>query len=540
MSNINKTYRRDKSHNYLILSLSEEEEEPQYQIEMLRENNIEGLLPCEVVSVDGRHEYRYEITSRQQMDRVFEKKDLTGEDIGQFLEGFKTVLDEIEKYLLDADALIIRPDYIYMDVEKRIPAFCCLPCYKGSFKEEFREFAQYLLKKLDHRDANAVSIGYNIYRVTLDENYDMAAVFNLQYRQENELTQQKTAANRDQDDKSGTYSGNRDKDVDLAVTELQPEQEYRDVQESVIAESNKKKSSYRNNFKDRKIKRHSPDKPPRPGRDKNSGEKKEGRGKKESGFSVCKVLIVLAGSGVTGGLLCLAAWFGELNLTQLGGLLFLILGLLIYFTSVWTGPKKKEKKKEYTENAGYELMMEYEKTEAEKVGKKGHEYEEYTGRKNRTFVSNTGELCEGGCSGSRNEEDILEEYSELHTEQKRADEDELFGETVLLNERGEGRFTYCLLPQNTEDRHEIWLGQKNMTVGKLGQQVDIVVDHPSVSRVHARLVREGENYSLIDLNSTNGTYLNGQRLAPDEICPLKDGDEIRFAVRSFLLEKRSV
>ena len=49
MNNINKTYRRDKNHNYLILSLSEEEEESQYQIEMIRENNIDGLLPCDVV-----------------------------------------------------------------------------------------------------------------------------------------------------------------------------------------------------------------------------------------------------------------------------------------------------------------------------------------------------------------------------------------------------------------------------------------------------------------------------------------------------------
>ena len=538
MNNINKTYRRDKNHNYLILSLSEEEEESQYQIEMIRENNIDGLLPCDVVSVDGRHEYRYEITSRQQMDRIFEKKDLTGYDIGQFLEGFKTVLSEMEKYLLDADALIIRPEYIYMDVEKKIPAFCCLPCYKGSFKEEFRDFAQYLLKKLDHRDVSAVSMGYNIYRVTLDENYDMAAVFNLKYQQESEYTEQKMAAGREQYDKGAESLAEKTPDEYPVSTELDFEQEYKDGSGSINGENNKKGVRHRK-IKARKHIRNrssSPEKIQESDLNKGHGNGDFGRQEKEKGFRLYKVLIVLAGTGVTGGLLFAAAWFGELNLTQLGGLLFLILGLLIYFTSVWTGPQKKEKKKEYTENAGYELMMEYEGAEEAKAGSSRKGEQEYARLRNRPSADKSGGISESRKNSGNVKDDIFEEY----TEYQKTGSEEFFGETVLLNGKGSEELSYCLIPQNTEDRHEIWLDQKSMTIGKLGQQVDILVDHPSVSRVHARLIREGENYSLIDMNSTNGTYLNGQRLSPDEICPLKDGDEIRFAVRSFLVERRTI
>ena len=53
----------------------------------------------------------------------------------------------------------------------------------------------------------------------------------------------------------------------------------------------------------------------------------------------------------------------------------------------------------------------------------------------------------------------------------------------------------------------------------------IVIDHPTVSAHHAALLRTGDSYSLKDLNSTNGTQVNGDFVTDAE---LKDGDTIRF------------
>lgn len=49
-----------------------------------------------------------------------------------------------------------------------------------------------------------------------------------------------------------------------------------------------------------------------------------------------------------------------------------------------------------------------------------------------------------------------------------------------------------------------------------------------VSRLHAAIIRNEDTLTLVDLNSSNGTYLNGQRLMPDTPRVLRDGDEIRF------------
>ena len=50
-----------------------------------------------------------------------------------------------------------------------------------------------------------------------------------------------------------------------------------------------------------------------------------------------------------------------------------------------------------------------------------------------------------------------------------------------------------------------------------------------VSRIHARIYRTDETLSIVDLGSSNGTHLNGQRLTPDQPRVLRDGDEIRLA-----------
>jgi hypothetical protein len=49
-----------------------------------------------------------------------------------------------------------------------------------------------------------------------------------------------------------------------------------------------------------------------------------------------------------------------------------------------------------------------------------------------------------------------------------------------------------------------------------------------ISRLHAAVRRGEDTLTLVDLGSINGTYLNGQRLTPNQPRVLRDGDEIRL------------
>lgn len=65
------------------------------------------------------------------------------------------------------------------------------------------------------------------------------------------------------------------------------------------------------------------------------------------------------------------------------------------------------------------------------------------------------------------------------------------------------------------------------TIGQ-GPQNDVVVDDDSVSKTHARLDYEHGGWHLTDLDSTNGTVVEGVRLAPRVPTPVLYGNSIRF------------
>jgi len=53
-------------------------------------------------------------------------------------------------------------------------------------------------------------------------------------------------------------------------------------------------------------------------------------------------------------------------------------------------------------------------------------------------------------------------------------------------------------------------------------------DEGGVSRQHARIFAQGTQVFIEDLNSTNYTYINQQKLTPGQPHPLNSGDEVRF------------
>jgi pSer/pThr/pTyr-binding forkhead associated (FHA) protein len=65
--------------------------------------------------------------------------------------------------------------------------------------------------------------------------------------------------------------------------------------------------------------------------------------------------------------------------------------------------------------------------------------------------------------------------------------------------------------------------------------VDICVKDQSISRIHARIDYNGASYTVTDLNSTNGTYVNGMQLDPNETVELTEGDEVRFGELNYCL-----
>ncbi|HBY94737.1 MAG TPA: ABC transporter ATP-binding protein [Chloroflexi bacterium] len=76
-------------------------------------------------------------------------------------------------------------------------------------------------------------------------------------------------------------------------------------------------------------------------------------------------------------------------------------------------------------------------------------------------------------------------------------------------------------------------GRTTLTIGR-DPQNDVALNHPAISRNHARLTQRGGAVVIEDLDSSNGTFVNGERLVVGQPRPLRPGDTIRVGPVKFI------
>src|SRR5205085_12480427 len=81
---------------------------------------------------------------------------------------------------------------------------------------------------------------------------------------------------------------------------------------------------------------------------------------------------------------------------------------------------------------------------------------------------------------------------------------------------------------------KIWKSDSDVRVGKLAS-LEIVLEDGSISRNHAELKAEPGGWTVRDLSSTNGTFVNGVRLGIDEY-PLQYRDIVQFGTVTMIVE----
>lgn len=196
------------------------------------------------------------------------------------------------------------------------------------------------------------------------------------------------------------------------------------------------------------------------------------------------VLLAVLGAGVLG----LLPWV-PIELVMGAGILLLAAGAL----AIWIIEKKKRKKEDEAQWR--------QKVKKEPVYKP-----------------------ESDSDATRTQEDQPEEKNEI------------LGETVVLS-AGMSSGPASLVSREPGELATIFLDQELIVVGKLINAADAVIPVPTVSRVHARIRKKEGGYYLADLNSRNGTSVNGRMLKADEEYLLQDEDQVDFAQARYVFVK---
>lgn len=436
-------YKRDVSHNYLILEEEEGIDTSSYQVRMLAGNVIPSLLHCRLQNLDGKLFFYYEITSRQSLSSYYEEKKFKADDVRLIFGGFVQVMEELAEYLLNPEQLLLRPEYIYLDIEKRQVFFCCFPGSGTAVQDQLRELMEYMLPKLDHEDQAAVFLGYGIYRKMLEPGFQMENIKEAVYHRDKEELPPEEGQDRERENR-------RNHDEGSVPESLQVED--RSYQEPEC-------------------------------RDQKSGD--------DIRFIIigCAGALAVTAILLAGGILGYLPWIPA----------ELVMGCGI--AAVGAG--------------GFAAWRK------EKIKKKKEREQDFFRRDISPDSAGNTVRSDEIYRGVPEEDPVLPEQPGF------------YGETEALFSVS-GRGPASLVSREPGELATIYLEQEFTVVGKMTGAADAVIPVSTVSRIHARIRRRDNEYYLEDLNSRNGTSVNGRMLKNEEEYQLQDEDEVDFAQARYI------
>lgn len=452
------SYKHDVGHSFLVIQPEGEVDTGAYTLRMILGNPIPGLLPCRLQKADGKVLFYYDITSKQQISEAYPQ--LGYEGLKNVYQGFLKVFGKMETYLLDFDQILLEPEYVYFDKKGGEIYLCYLPGHAKPIQEQLRCFTEYLLPRMEHKDQKGVMLGYGIYRILVEEGFQMENVREMLHRpglqEEGELN----------------IPGEGREDPEVFPEALETGMDGLETGEEASAG----KGSW--------IKTWGTD-----------------------------IVLMLAGMLLLGGLVA-ARQMGYFANVSLPMMLAAVLGLILAAALVvWAGGRKDSQK--IPKEASRGVPME--------VPKEVPRDTRGTGAENMAMPLPWEEMEKG----------------KEPTAREGAGEGADIGEETVILYRSPEYGCPVLICEEAGQAPPIVLNRDIIVVGKIDGVSDVLLDRPPISRLHAKIQKKGQEYWIADLNSKNGTFVNGKKLEKEEEYLLQPADQVVFADISYRFEKSS-
>ena len=509
-------YSREMSHNYMIIEAPEEEG---YASKMLSVNTIEGLLKFRTRQTEEFMEYHYEITSRQPLKRILEKRTLSGKELRAILLGILGVLKRVEEYLLKDEQILLDPEYIYIDPDQFTINLCLIPGYLEDTSRSMSKLLEYLLERVDHQDREAVVLAYNLYQISLRENYGMA-----------DLLRQLAG-----EDKIFSVETKKNNEMQSEPVKIQEDIKERDTQEQYTREQYiQERSSSGEKFRygtssEYGISSDYPD----------TADDEQGLKSGKQSRQWLKSVIRVTGCAAAAGIIY---WYitGEINIWLFA--VGLAAGMMAFAREFFAKRKRQRlhdlgsrriKDRNRADNGKGSSDNRKVLSENGKVSSDDRKVSSCNGKfssekysfENKSFENSVGEKENRWMIYPESEEEHKKEL--LREEEARIERTKEAGTTLLSAEMAkEG--TARLEPLEAGEAL-IQIPYVPFTIGKHQGLSDACIDKATVSRLHARIDRKEGVYILTDLNSTNGTSVNGYQLQANETVSLGNGDSVYLA-----------
>lgn len=145
-----------------------------YQIRMLHENLIKGLVSMSARGEGEGTVYEYDITGMIPLSQYYKQKKITGDEMSGFLKQVQEVIEETEGYLLNPNRLLMNPEYIFCeDGECR---FCYFPQGDEDIRMSFHRLMDDFVQWTDYQDIPSVKTAFFLHKETMKENYSLKRI----------------------------------------------------------------------------------------------------------------------------------------------------------------------------------------------------------------------------------------------------------------------------------------------------------------------------------------------------------------------------
>lgn len=161
-------YERTASGSFLLLKEAEYPYEA-YELQMLLQNRLRNLLRLQVIPENGRSVYWYDITGMQAVETLLDLAPVGRRQIEIFVRSLSDLKKELENYLLEEASVCFQPDFMFYDYSHKKIRFCLIPGWQHVDNNSLRNFMEVILKHLDHTDSKAVRAAYALYDKTAGE-----------------------------------------------------------------------------------------------------------------------------------------------------------------------------------------------------------------------------------------------------------------------------------------------------------------------------------------------------------------------------------
>lgn len=166
------TYRKNLSGSYMCV-----EEQgiilQKHELHMIEGQKIPGLLHMKTVITDGRRQYLYDISGKQQVADYISGRKITYGLLKDMLFSMQAMCRKLPEYLLRENGICLEMEFIYVNLEDASLQFTYLPFYDKELPEAFELFMEQLLRNIDHQDKEAVELGYQVYQLCIQDNVNI-------------------------------------------------------------------------------------------------------------------------------------------------------------------------------------------------------------------------------------------------------------------------------------------------------------------------------------------------------------------------------